>query len=1297
MVYISTNANADNTSVVNKDSKITSNNNKLLPLIIDNNNVDINKKINKINRATENNKIEHQSVYSQSYGIHLDAADEVLYTDTYTITGVLQDAFGNKWSNEIVYLYVDTVHVDNATTDANGVYTFLLTFTVADLGLHDYRVYFPNLTNNPLRTAGDAKYGSYHVKQNVVVTSYLDRTVVTPTQNYNITVTAIADNGTDIDPNSAGGLGVNYAITYDVNTQTESIDRSFSGGKAELIHSYIDPAATKNDQIHVTISMTGTANFPNYIFTITPPATRDIFVSVEIAFSMDQKINGATINPNTRYYRSGQTIFINGTLSAQNSSLIVNKAFDISITGGGFSKSNPIYSGVTNTTGEFQYQFNLNVTAFPDPTTDITVTVAFATTSTITPQQRQFTIKMKEDIATIDGVTTDISLNGTQHSTDAFFPQSGSITIQGHVTDVNSANAKQAEVMIQFNDKDTVNIPWAGHGNLVGSEVYAITDSSGNFVVSFTVPDFGVSFPWITVNITLSANNEIWQNPNNVSVEPFTFKYFRSIQTFVTEDSSGSNTTINNGDSNVYDVFNETFYTYTSPVQATGAEYYITIQDEYARIAPGISVTVNILGYNAAGTALISYTLNYIVEEGVGKNNGQFMVSFNNLRNDSDFTQLINSEGSYFVFKIIIANDNNGIATETRTETFYSYGPDDTPPSIYNVATTGADSGKEDNITITVTLDYTRSKVDNIRNVTLYYRYSDNLVANESDAVFTSAYTVISMTYDPVTQKFGYTILFNGHGRWVQWYIIAFDLAGYGLDQYGNTVAPGSYPNYDNSKTLTDNYGSETSPQISKMGDTDIGTPDLTTDLYINNKVITESTNQTLGNDILIQLNLPTDMSGYDYVQIYIKFIYWAPLYSEIINQTGWYIFNMTGGLEVVINGVLKVQYAYIISGNNGNITWFTQLDYYFNYTDNAGNNAYTSSILQLIDSQGANIPDTWVDDEEAPTGNFNNTAFNYPKAGRDNIVDNQTYVAYTNETSLVRIIYNVTDTGSGLYYINATIFGTFDNGTITKYNITFVDAGEIVYTTLGLNAPVGSFYIVNFTIPESFFVDGALVTWEVYVYDRAGHLTVFNRRVDNGVSLNINNPPVISKPPNDSSIIVTTDESGNVITITTTTQKSNNIIWIIIGFILGLSLLVLYYQRRNIMEYFARGKRKKQVEEKLSSVFDEINRLGTEGKYRKAILLTWKALEEISDTVIHAGRKFNQTAQEYAAYLSTVTIIESETLFTLSEIFEKARYGKEEPTLDDWDDAVKALQIAVQTIITSGARVEIDEDEDFD
>ncbi|MCH8907327.1 MAG: DUF4129 domain-containing protein [Candidatus Heimdallarchaeota archaeon] len=307
-------------------------------------------------------------------------------------------------------------------------------------------------------------------------------------------------------------------------------------------------------------------------------------------------------------------------------------------------------------------------------------------------------------------------------------------------------------------------------------------------------------------------------------------------------------------------------------------------------------------------------------------------------------------------------------------------------------------------------------------------------------------------------------------------------------------------------------------------------------------------------------------------------------------------------------------------------------------------------------------------------------------------------------------------------------------NETIDVERINFIVAGTIVLAgDLELGQPVDlGPYIVRFSVNLTGLPVNFTKSWEVYVEDFARNEVILNAQGADAESVKVVNnifedidmdgiPDEIDTdiqiPTNTTTVmngttfqitqtIVTTDSDGNTITIETIfnvtiagdepdEEGTSRAFWIIIGFILNLGLLTLYYQRHNIREIFAKRARARRVRGTLRELTDEIKRLGAEGEYKKAVMLTWEALERVAREIIQAPRAFNQTAREFAAYLSTVTIVDRETLLTLSSTYEMAKYGKDPPTHDDWDDAVTALDITVRTLIQSGARVQIDEDDE--
>ena len=93
--------------------------------------------------------------------------------------------------------------------------------------------------------------------------------------------------------------------------------------------------------------------------------------------------------------------------------------------------------------------------------------------------------------------------------------------------------------------------------------------------------------------------------------------------------------------------------------------------------------------------------------------------------------------------------------------------------------------------------------------------------------------------------------------------------------------------------------------------------------------------------------------------------------------------------------------------------------------------------------------------------------------------------------------------------------------------------------------------------------------------------------------------------------------------------------------------------------------------------------------------MLIWDALERLAKEIVNSSRPFNVTAREFTSYLSTVTVVDRETLLTLSDTFESARYGKDDLTKEIFENAINALEETIESIIKSGARSRITNDDD--
>ena len=1233
---------------------------------------------------------------SNSISILSASPNPINWNQPLTITGTLKGGGGDPWVGETIRLYQDIdfnindvgtyIIDDTTTTTGGGVYTFTVNFVIGDIGQHNYTIFYPG--DGEFREAGivEREIG-FEVLDTATITFASDKVTVGPPEQYTVTVTITTASGRSTDQ-------LQVYFTEDVGALPKDGLENVVAGVASYSNNY---GISQVDTITISASVTGWGNIP-YISIPANPANIQISVTLDYIFTFTGTIDADTLN-SSRFYRNDQTLFFFGNISAANptnatqeSIDVTGKIYSITFSGAGFSGST--INGVTNTKGEFNYTILLSTTNFPNVwTSPITVTANVIPAGlTIPTTSRQITINLQEDIDSFDTTFDDIDVNAF------YFPGSGSVTVSGTLNDSNNLDVQGVQVNAKLNNKISFGQPW--NGSIVETNAgSSTTNATGGFSITIPIPDFLSSSRRLTVNLSLTVPvGGKWNDPNALTVEFQPFIYFRSLIFTVLKDIGGGQVPVVSG--NTYDTFNNTFANYLR----TGAVYNVTIMDEFNRRPDG--VLVDFTGIHARGGGATTGP-----SAVSAANKGSFEVSFATLNDSSQsFIQSLGLDGSSYLYQIVMGT---GTIQETVEETYTLFGPDEVGPKIQSVDAIGNNTGSPDDIQVLVRLDETQSSsAHNIKNVTLFYRYSDNNhSALVGDAVFSGSFTAVIMDYEGLyALTYNFTLYFGGHGRWVEYYVFVYDLAGQGLNAAGITYsATNQYnasetfaPDYDSAFSRTDNkfFGDS---HKDKMGDTSINSLDPVENyVYVESEnnalssVITAS-NFTFGDNITIILELPVDVSNYSSVIIFWRVRTYNVTLDDFDPFSSWYNDSM-----IFMNRIVNDRYNFTVA--NSFLDWFTQLDYYFNVTDNADNFVTTLSIL------GSTSPSTWVQDEDPPEESSQADYGEYPKGGDDRDDTGNQYEVWNNET--MSVTHNVTDSGVGIYNVNVTYYYTYPNATTSSYTEQLVVNGTDQKT--GQQVQVASNYLANIDFNFTGYENGTTISYEVTVEDKAGNVEVLNDQTDPTAKLfNVDNPPEEEIPPTteattitQDTTIISTDAEGNVHTTTLTSGQvigettdeegdSSNALIIIIGFVGGLSLLILYYQRHNIKEVLARRARAKRVQGTLRELTDEIKRLGAEGKYKRAILLTWEALERVSREIIQAPRSYNQTAREFASYLSTVTIVDRETLLTLSASYETAKYGRDPPTHDDWDDAVKALDITVRTIIESGARVHIEEEDD--
>lgn len=1255
--------------------------------------------------------------------LRLDASqpiNEVInFGNTLIISGILQDGVGNKWTFANVELYLDKVHdgvwSQQVQTDGSGGYSFSIPYVYGDIGAHTYQVYFPNDEADPFRLPGVVKYGDIKVKDTVTPTTIAVPGAVGVGQSFTVSYTLKNGTGGDLDTNSLKGLKVDFITTSDSTDPVHSnpiatnTSISFSAGTASI--TLTAPIANLDYSLTVSITLSsGVIDDPDFTYVDLTTAADSIIVPVaaQLGYTHSVTIGGSALNTNTFYPRDGSTILISGNLNnysnpISNSGILYN----IAISGGGYTGTD--ITGSTNSNGDFSGSVNLTTGNFTNPSTDIVFTVTFPGSTNINPSSSVDTIKLSGVIGSITSNTNPAPDGSGQIQNIMYWPSGdNSIGITGTVKDVDGNNIDNLQVNIRVNNKTQPNQPDVG---ITTNYIDSVFTSSGSFSYTLIIPQVAAT-PWLTINITITATQK-WSNPTSLTSEPSSFMYLRTanILRTVQQNRSGVMVGVVAG-TNIFSYLNDTF---DNEVTVDGEGYKINVTDNLARTLYGINIVATLSIINPSGTTVESLI---IINTSVnGSNLG--IVTFNY----ADFATLTNYLNSIihknykFRVDITIGAGNNNLSSTQYVEEFIIYGPDEIAPAIQNVSTLGANTGQADNIIVFVKLNFAFSALDNIRNVTLYYRLSDNTGADViGDAIFTASYSAVAMGYYPTLLNYNYTIPFAGHGIWVEYYVIVYDLAGYGLNFDGTTNYPLGY-GWDTSISHTDNYRSTQNPDQLKMGDTSIYNINIETDIKINDIIVTSSQNITKDGNIKIAVLLENnEVNNYDKVILY----YNTSVYDPFTGQ--WSSSISLSFVTMTLNGFDGAFLNYVYTFDTTGWEWFTELDYSVLINDTVGNTYQTPFISAYKKSTLTTAKTTWVYDEENPNVVQNTTIFDNIVKQLGDLNDDSVFnyngdtkiYNFVNFTDTISFTYAISDTGSGIHTIYLVIWNVTYNldgtSSYTVYqNTTYVQNGLQAIDNFGLNAigdPVGSTVNIKFNIPSIFINSFNNVSWTLYSIDNANHLTIFND-VNNTNTMRLN---FIAPEPK---IIITTDTDGNTITldpngntisidsngntiILTPGSERNNVIWMILGFIGGLVLLIFYYQRHNITEIMARRRRANIAEGTLKDLQNEIERLKAEGKYRRAVELIWDGFEQAGREITETPRKYNQTASEYTTFLSDITPVELETLRIISDVYEKVRYSKLVPSVDELADAISAFEVTLKAMIQYGARSRYDEDDEF-
>ncbi len=142
-------------------------------------------------------------------------------------------------------------------------------------------------------------------------------------------------------------------------------------------------------------------------------------------------------------------------------------------------------------------------------------------------------------------------------------------------------------------------------------------------------------------------------------------------------------------------------------------------------------------------------------------------------------------------------------------------------------------------------------------------------------------------------------------------------------------------------------------------------------------------------------------------------------------------------------------------------------------------------------------------------------------------------------------------------------------------------------------------------------------------------------------------------------------------------------------GIVAVVALLFLWFNRHSLQTYAKKQTFRRRLRDYLKEIIEDIKRDGLEGRYQEGLLKTWTVVEGIGREFFDLPRYKSQTPWEFSRLLSEKGKIEREIMYTLLSYFEKARYGHEEITENDFNSGLRALLKIVDKIEVGEMKIE--------
>lgn len=130
-------------------------------------------------------------------------------------------------------------------------------------------------------------------------------------------------------------------------------------------------------------------------------------------------------------------------------------------------------------------------------------------------------------------------------------------------------------------------------------------------------------------------------------------------------------------------------------------------------------------------------------------------------------------------------------------------------------------------------------------------------------------------------------------------------------------------------------------------------------------------------------------------------------------------------------------------------------------------------------------------------------------------------------------------------------------------------------------------------------------------------------------------------------------------------------VIALIVGFIL------FYY--RDYIPFLKRGPKKTEVDAEIERLLGNILRYKRTHEYNKAGLLVWQAFSVAASGLLGLERAPSQTARQFGLSMMQFEGVTQETVEPVYSLFEKARYGNEAVSIEEFNSGLTGLHRFLQ------------------